>query len=211
MARYRVLGSAADLRGSSRHAGSLRILQRLGAIDFSYAREAVEAQNTLEAVLASGQKIQFDSAVKLTLRRPNKLRAEGSGDIVSQIFYYDGKTFALYSPAHKYYANVAAPPTIDAAMDLAQFPRCLRAGQRPAVPGCVHEADPGRDLWIRRRQGSHWRSKVRSARFQRAGSRLADLDRRGRQVGGVNYFYCGGNFYRAAFQGNNVIYVTAQP
>ena len=98
MACYRVLGSAADLRGSSRHAGTLRRLERLGAIDFSYAREAVEAQNTLEAVLASGQKIQFDSAVKLTMRRPNKLRAEGSGDIVSQIFYYDGKTFAPTAP-----------------------------------------------------------------------------------------------------------------
>lgn len=30
-------------------------------------------------------------------------------------------------------------------------------------------------------------------------------------VGGVDYFYCGGNFYRAAFQGNNLVYVTAKP
>jgi len=30
-------------------------------------------------------------------------------------------------------------------------------------------------------------------------------------VGGVDYFYCGGNFYRAAFQGSNLVYVTAQP
>jgi len=30
-------------------------------------------------------------------------------------------------------------------------------------------------------------------------------------VAGVNYFYCGGNFYRAVFQGNNLVYVTAQP
>jgi hypothetical protein len=29
--------------------------------------------------------------------------------------------------------------------------------------------------------------------------------------GGVDYFYCGGNFYRAAFQGNNLVYVTAKP
>jgi hypothetical protein len=29
--------------------------------------------------------------------------------------------------------------------------------------------------------------------------------------GGVDYFYCGGNFYRAVFQGNNLVYVTAQP
>ena len=30
-------------------------------------------------------------------------------------------------------------------------------------------------------------------------------------VGGVEYYYCGGNFYRAAFQGNKLVYVTAQP
>ena len=30
-------------------------------------------------------------------------------------------------------------------------------------------------------------------------------------VGGVDYFYCGGNFYRAVFQGNKLVYVTAKP
>lgn len=29
--------------------------------------------------------------------------------------------------------------------------------------------------------------------------------------GGVEYYYCGGNFYRAVFQGNNLVYVTAKP
>jgi len=30
-------------------------------------------------------------------------------------------------------------------------------------------------------------------------------------VGGVEYYYGGGNFYKAAFQGNNLVYVTVQP
>jgi hypothetical protein len=30
-------------------------------------------------------------------------------------------------------------------------------------------------------------------------------------VGGVEYYYCGGNFYRATFQGNTLVYVTAKP
>jgi hypothetical protein len=30
-------------------------------------------------------------------------------------------------------------------------------------------------------------------------------------VGGVSYYYCGGNFYRAVFQGNTLVYVTAKP
>jgi hypothetical protein len=29
--------------------------------------------------------------------------------------------------------------------------------------------------------------------------------------GGVQYSKCGANYYRAAFQGNNLVYVTAQP
>jgi hypothetical protein len=30
-------------------------------------------------------------------------------------------------------------------------------------------------------------------------------------AGGVEYYHCGGNFYRAVFQGNSLVYVTAQP
>ena len=30
-------------------------------------------------------------------------------------------------------------------------------------------------------------------------------------VGGIEYYYCSGNFYRAVFQGNQLVYVTAQP
>ncbi len=30
-------------------------------------------------------------------------------------------------------------------------------------------------------------------------------------VGGVEYYYCGGNFYRAAFHANTLVYVTAKP
>ena len=30
-------------------------------------------------------------------------------------------------------------------------------------------------------------------------------------VGGVEYYYGGGNFYRAVFQGNTLVYVTAKP
>ncbi|WP_165419849.1 DUF6515 family protein [Edaphobacter modestus] len=30
-------------------------------------------------------------------------------------------------------------------------------------------------------------------------------------VCGVQYYQCDGNYYRSAFQGNNLVYVTAQP
>jgi hypothetical protein len=30
-------------------------------------------------------------------------------------------------------------------------------------------------------------------------------------IGGVEYYRCGANYYRAAFQGNTLVYVTTQP
>lgn len=30
-------------------------------------------------------------------------------------------------------------------------------------------------------------------------------------VGGVNYYYCGGNFYQAVFEGSSIRYVTTKP
>ena len=30
-------------------------------------------------------------------------------------------------------------------------------------------------------------------------------------IGGVSYFNCGGVFYRAGFQGNNIVYIVSQP
>ena len=80
----------------------------------------VQTENTLEVVLKSGEKIQFTSPADLSLRRPNNLRAQRKGDIVSQDFYYDGKTLTLYNHDHKYYATVNAPPTIDETIDFAR-------------------------------------------------------------------------------------------
>ena len=65
---------------------------------------SVNARSTIEAVLESGQKLQFDSAATLSVQRPNKLRAERRGDLVDQVFAYDGKSLTLYNPGQKYYA-----------------------------------------------------------------------------------------------------------
>jgi len=57
---------------------------------------SVQTENTLEVVLRSGEKIQYDSPAGASIKRPNKLRADREGDIVNQEFYYDGKTLTLY-------------------------------------------------------------------------------------------------------------------
>lgn len=78
-----------------------------------------EVQATLEAVLQSGQKLQFDMGVSYVAQRPNKLVAQRKGDLVNQAFYYDGKTLTLYNANANVFATVPAPPTLDGMIEFA--------------------------------------------------------------------------------------------
>lgn len=81
---------------------------------------SVETRSSLEVVLASGQKIQFDQTAKQLIQRPNKLRVERMGDLVAQVFYYDGKSLTLSSPGGRHYATVPAPGTLEDMLDFAR-------------------------------------------------------------------------------------------
>jgi hypothetical protein len=81
---------------------------------------SVDTQSTIEVVLDSGQKLQFDNSATGSVQRPNKLVSRRKGDLVNQAFYYDGKTLSLYNPDQKYYATVAAPNTVEAMLDFAR-------------------------------------------------------------------------------------------
>ena len=81
---------------------------------------SVDTQSTIEVVLQSGQKLQFDNGASASVQRPNKLVARRKGDLVNQVFYYNGKTLSLYNPDDKYYATVAAPDTVEAMLDYAR-------------------------------------------------------------------------------------------
>jgi hypothetical protein len=81
---------------------------------------SVDTHSTIEVVLHSGQKIQYDLGAMLSVQRPNKLRAERSGELVDQVFYYDGKSLTLYNPSEKYFATAAAPGTLEGMLDFAR-------------------------------------------------------------------------------------------
>jgi hypothetical protein len=81
---------------------------------------SAETRNTLEIVLNSGQKIEFNSTGRQSVQRPNKLRSERSGDLVEQLFVYDGKSLTLYQPNERVYARVAAPGTLEEMLDFAR-------------------------------------------------------------------------------------------
>lgn len=81
---------------------------------------AVQVRNTLEVVLASGQKIQFDHRARQVVQRPDRMRAERVGDLVDQVFVYDGKTLTLHQPAQNVYAASPVPATLEGMLDVAR-------------------------------------------------------------------------------------------
>lgn len=80
----------------------------------------VDTESSLEAVASNGQKLQFDSRVVIAVQRPNRMRAERVGEIINQVFYYDGKSLSVSFPDDGYHATVAAPATLEAMLDFAR-------------------------------------------------------------------------------------------
>jgi hypothetical protein len=97
-----------------------RLLKASTSFLASQMQFSADTRSTIEVVLTSGQKIQFDQSARQSVQRPNKLRAERRGDLVDQVFYYDGKSLTLYNPSDGFYATVAAPGTLEAMLDLAR-------------------------------------------------------------------------------------------
>ena len=101
-------------------ADALAELRRMTDYMQGLGRFSVQGEGVLEVVLLSGQKIQTDLDVAMTVERPNKLRASRRGEMGDQVFYYDGKTLTLASHEHGVYAVAAAPATLEGMLDFAR-------------------------------------------------------------------------------------------
>ena len=77
----------------------------------------VSVASTMDAVLKSGQKVQFNSASDVVVQRPNRLRSDRVGGQTDLSFFYDGKAVTLYGKNVKYYATRPAPGNIDDMLD----------------------------------------------------------------------------------------------
>jgi hypothetical protein len=93
-----------------------QILKRMCDYVGSLKQFSVHTQGTLEDLDASGHRVDYDVSAVATISRPNKIHAERKGDLIDQVFYYDGKTLTLCNPSDKVYATVPAPATIDGAL-----------------------------------------------------------------------------------------------
>ncbi len=96
---------------------AMQALARMGAYLRGLAAFSLQATDTTEEVLDSGQKIQLLKTVDLQVRKPDHLRADIVTDRKAREIFYDGKHFTLAAPGSGFYATVAAPPSIRELLD----------------------------------------------------------------------------------------------
>lgn len=92
------------------------LLEKAAAYLGNQQRFSVDTRNTVEDLLASGQRVDIEIATSIVANRPDKLRATRH-DHRQQEFYYDGKQLTLYDKPENAYATLPAPDTLEAAFD----------------------------------------------------------------------------------------------
>src|SRR4026208_310153 len=96
---------------------AMAALTKMGGYLRSLKAFQVDAVSSAEDVLEDGQKVQFGGVMKLLARMPDRLFIAVDSDRQNRDYVYDGQTFMLRANRVKYYATVAAPPTIGALAD----------------------------------------------------------------------------------------------
>lgn len=81
---------------------------------------SLHADTTRDDVLAFGYKLQTNEAIDLRVRRPDRLRADISGDDQDSSYYYNGKTLTILGRGVGYWTEIPAPGTIGELIDTAQ-------------------------------------------------------------------------------------------
>lgn len=97
-----------------------KILDAMSAYMASVKTFSLHADTTRDDVLAFGYKLQTNEAIDLRVRRPDRLRADVSGDIQDSSYYYNGKTLTIFGRGVGYWTEVPAPATIGDLIDSAQ-------------------------------------------------------------------------------------------
>ena len=91
---------------------SVQALKDMGAFLQSLKRFGVATDVTGERVLADGQKLQHGAMARMSVERPNKIRARIHSARSEREIIYNGKTVTFFAPAQKYYSTVEFTETI---------------------------------------------------------------------------------------------------
>ncbi|HEY2743899.1 MAG TPA: DUF2092 domain-containing protein [Polyangia bacterium] len=128
-------------------------LQRMSDYLASLRSFRVESRAVDERVTTDGQKLQFLADTRLTVARPNRLRAERLGAFGDTIIRYDGSQFSIYGKRTGYYTSTPAPRTLDAAVDFVRARYGVDAPGSDLIDSDVHDllmanTDSVRDLGL---------------------------------------------------------------
>ena len=88
------------------------VLDRMTAYVKNLQAYTIQAHGTRDEVIDHGYKLQHNESASLQVQRPNKMRAEVSGDLRNREFVYDGKTITIHSPDDGVYATAPATDTL---------------------------------------------------------------------------------------------------
>lgn len=97
---------------------AIAALERMAAFLRGQQDFEVTSDTTTDDVLPTGQKVQVGATVSLKVRRPNRMRVEVASDRKNERLLYDGNLFTVYQPKPGYYAQFAAPPTLNELVDV---------------------------------------------------------------------------------------------
>jgi hypothetical protein len=92
------------------------ILKHMGDYLKSANQYTFRAHSTFEKVSPSGQKIQYGETQDVSVRRPDRLHAVIQGDLVSNRFWYDGKSMAMLDTRLNIFATTETPTDIDSTL-----------------------------------------------------------------------------------------------
>ncbi len=149
------LAGASAQEGDSKTApaiepGVIEALDKMGAYLRTINNFAVQAEATIDEVLESGQKLQFDSTISIRAERPEHLWIEVVSDRKHRQFFYDGKTFTIWGPRNKYYASAPVTGTLAQLADRLETKYDIRlplndlfrwgaeAKGHPEIKGAIH-------------------------------------------------------------------------
>ena len=69
-----------------------------------------QVEITEDVLLTTGQKIQLGKTVEVSVRRPDRMRAESKGDTENRQMLYDGKTITLLDRSRNVYTTIRRSP-----------------------------------------------------------------------------------------------------
>ena len=84
IALWAIVSTEVGAKAQAVDPAAVHILKRMTDYVSSLKQFSVHTQNTLEDVLESGHRVDFDVSASVIVSRPNKLRAERRGDLIDQ-------------------------------------------------------------------------------------------------------------------------------